>query len=137
MKLYVSADLSNSIEGYVNIPIVYGDWDLEAVVGNSASGIVLVDALEYIPQEKLLKFLPEAVSKLRLGAIMTIVGFDLGELARSVHTQETSDDAANSIIGGLTSIYRGKAVCKMLKELGLKISSYTTKGLKYEINASR
>jgi len=137
MKLYVSADLSNGIEGYANIPIVYGDWDLDAVVSSSAAEILVISALDHIPSEKSEKFLQEIVSKLRMGAIMTITGLDLGELARSVHTFETPSDTACSIIGGLTAVYRGREICQKLKQLGLQIVSYTTKGLNYEIKATR
>ena len=137
MKLYVSAKLGESIKGYHQIPIVYGNWDVDGVPDNSAISIVVNHGVDNIPTENEDKFLSDMSSKMRRGGSLTLIGTDLHEFARAVYVRELNSESANSILNGLTSLRTGKELCKKLKGLGLTVTSYLTKGLNYEISATR
>ena len=74
MKLYITARPDSAPEGYEVSPIVYGNIDLTNIPDNSCTEVVATDAIDFISRDKIADFIKNIVSKLRSGAITTIVG---------------------------------------------------------------
>jgi len=138
MKLFVTAKPIQAPEGYEQVPVVYGNWDVSKVPDNACTEVIALEALDFIDRTKNQEFLKNIVSKLRRKAIMTIVGIDLNELARATHLREIDASTFNSIVNERSNISTAKEVIQTLKDFGLDIISYkTVKGMSYEIKTAR
>jgi hypothetical protein len=137
MKLFLSANPENAPTGYVVSPIVYGHWSLDSIPDGSCSEIMIIEGLEYVYRDKIQEFLKISVSKLRREAIMTLVGIDFHELVRAAHARDLTADQFNDIVLKLKSINAASETISALKDNGLSLISYKTKGLSYDIKAAR
>ena len=140
MKLFVTGNPEIAPDIDMVAIVNNGAVDLSDVPDNACTEIFAVEALDYVDRNNISKFLENLVSKMRQGAIMTIVGIDLQELTRATHLQEISADQFHDIVLNRRrgSISPAKEIISILRGLNQKLITYkTVKGVSYEIKTAR
>ena len=138
MKLYITARADTAPEGYEVCPVVYGNIDLTNIPDNSCTEVVAIESIDFTARDQIQDFLKKVVSKLRSGAITTIVGIDMHELGRRACHRIITADEFNNIINERLSISPASEILDVLRQHGLSIVSYkTVQGMSYEIKAAR
>jgi len=137
MKLYISENIDKSIQGYVIIPIVYGEFDLTKIPDNSATEIVAIDAIDSIKYDKIKTFISTIITKMRIGCNLYLGGTDIYAVSRHIIDGTNSLEAINTELLNKTGAYSLKFILELLKDSGVRINSATFKGDNYEISAIR
>ena len=137
MKIHITENVNNAIQGFVLVPIVYGRLDLGGITNNSATQIVAIGAIDSVPSQMLVKFLQETVSKMRIGCVAIFGGVELDILARGIVTGEIDSNKFNNLVYSKKSIYRNSDITNILTNLGLSIEKVLIQGINYEITATR
>lgn len=137
MKLFISENIDRAIEGYIVIPIVYGEFDLQKIPDNSATEIVAIDALDSIKYENVNAFISTITKKMRLGCNLYLGGTDAFIVCKNVINGSRNLKDLNETILSKTGLFSLKMILELLRGLGIKINSAVFKGEKYEISATR
>ena len=137
MKIHITENVNNAIDGFVLVPIVYGRLDLGGVTDHSATQIIAIDAVDSVPAQMLGKFLQDVVTKMRLGCTAIFGGVDLDILARGIITQELKSETFNKLVYSKKAMYRNSDITQTLTGLGLSIDKVSIQGINYEITATR
>ena len=137
MKIHITENIENIIEGYKMAPIIYGKIDIDKYSDNSVTEIIAIDAIGSIPTELLSNFLDQVVKKMRMGCTMTIGGVELGLLARNVVNGKINSEAFNGLVFKNRSIFSSVDIVNMLIQRNLVIDNVNIIGNNYEIKTSR
>jgi hypothetical protein len=137
MKIHITENIENIIEGYKMAPIIYGKVDIDKYSDNSVTEIIAIDAIGSIPTELLSNFLDQVVKKMRMGCTMTIGGIELGLLARNVVNGKINSEAFNGLVFKNRSIFSSVDIVNMLTQRNLVIDNVNIIGNNYEIKTSR
>lgn len=137
MKLFISENIDKAIEGFVLVPIVYGEVDLRNVPENAASDIVAIDAVDSISINNIRQFITSICRALRLGGTIHIGGIDAYGLSRNLISGNIDLIEYNTLIAKKQGIYTSKYISDLLISHNLNIQSIIYKGSFYEITASR
>jgi hypothetical protein len=137
MKIHITENIENIIEGYNMSPIIYGKVDIDKYPDNSVTEIIAIDAIGSIPVELLSNFLDQVVKKMRMGCTMTIGGIELGLLARNVVNGRVNSETFNGLVFKNKSIFSSVDIVNMLTQRNLVIDNVNIIGNNYEIKTSR
>lgn len=137
MKLFISENIDQGIEGYVTVPVIYGETDLSKIPNNAASEIIAMDALSSIRHNDVPKFINDIASKMRLGSVLHLGGLDAYALSRSLINGNIDLQTFNTLISDLNGIYSAQFIIDLLHSIDLKIESVVYRGDKYEIKSKR
>lgn len=137
MKLYISENIDKAIEGFVIIPIIYGEVDLSNIPDNAASEIVAIDALDSITHDKVEQFIGLLCRKLRLNGNLYLGGLDAYAISRSLLSGSVSIKEYNENISKKDSLYSSKIIIDLLKRNNINLASAVYKGNYYEVTAKR
>lgn len=137
MKIHITENIENIIEGYKMAPIIYGKIDIDKYSDNSVTEIIAIDAIGSIPTELLSNFLDQVVKKMRMGCTMTIGGIELGLLARNVVNGKINSEVFNGLVFKNRSIFSSVDIVNMLIQRNLVIDNVNIIGNNYEIKTSR
>ena len=137
MKIHITENIENIIEGYMMAPIIYGKVDIDKYPDNSVTEIIAIDAIGSIPAELLSNFLDQVVNKMRMGCTMTIGGVELGLLARNIVNGKINSEAFNGLVFKNKSIFSSVDIVNMLTRRNLVIDNVNIIGNNYEIKTSR
>ena len=137
MKIHITENVNNVIEGFTLVPIVYGRLDMGGITDNSATQIIATDAVDSIPESMLVKFLQDVEKKMRFGCTIVLGGVELDVIARGVVTGDIDSQAFNRLISTKKAIYRNSDITKILIGLGLSIEKVSIQGTNYGIYATR
>ena len=137
MKIHITENIENIIEGYKMAPIIYGKIDIDKYPDNSVTEIIAIDAIGSIPVELLSNFLDQVVKKMRMGCTMTIGGIELGLLARNVVNGKVNSETFNGLVFKNRSIFSSVDIVNMLTQRNLVIDNVNIIGNNYEIKTSR
>jgi len=136
MKIYVTKD-DSKIENFTNIKLQNLAQDMPDIVNNSCEDIVLNDVIDFIPYSDVGKFLKLVISKLRTKGKIMITGTELGLISRNVVNGSISPEQYSSHMAGRLSSNFMYVIVDALSKLGLTTQVATTKGILYEIVATR
>lgn len=137
MKIHITENIENVIDGYSMFPIVYGKVDLEKIPNNAVTEIIAIDAIDSIPANILPQFIQQVASKMRMGCSATFGGLELGLLSRNIVNGKVTSFKFNEIMSAKKSVYSSKDIIDLLKSHNLNIDAVTITGNNYEITASR
>lgn len=137
MKIYITENSDDSIQGYKTIPIIYGKIDLSDVPNNGAEKIIAKNALDQVTFGLLSDFLQSLVSRMRFGCELVLSGTDIGSLSKSIIDGRLTTKEYNSIIFTKKAIYSVNEILEQLKSHNLIINSVSMNGNNYELNVSR
>lgn len=137
MNLFISENIDQGIEGFVTIPIIYGEIDLSKIPNNAASEIVAIDALDSIKYENVQKFIKDVASKMRLDSVLHLGGLDAYALSTSLINGSIDLKTFNNSISDVNGIYSAQFIIDLLHTVNLKIESAIYKGDRYEIKSTR
>jgi hypothetical protein len=138
MKVHITENIENIIDGYDMVPIIYGKIDtINKYPDNSLVEIVAVDALDSIPINLLEEFLTSIIRKMRMGCIVTLGGVELQLIARDVIAGKIDSKTFNEAIFKKKAIYSSKDIIDLLNRGNLTIDTANIRGHFYEIKASR
>jgi cyclopropane fatty-acyl-phospholipid synthase-like methyltransferase len=137
MKIYITENIENIIDGYIMIPIVYGKIDISNLPNNSIEEIVAIDAIDSIVSEELGAFFTEIKTKLRLNGVIHISGIELAVLCNSVLNGSVNSKDFNDTIFNSRSISCVDEILNYIKMINLEAQTVAIKGNKYEITAKR
>ena len=82
MKLLIINQQQDVIEGYQVVDLRVGIDQLDQIVNNSCTDVILTNCLDTLSKEDAKKVLSIAASKMRLGGEMSISGVELKSLCR-------------------------------------------------------
>lgn len=136
MKIYVTKDDSN-IENFTNIKLQNLSQDMPDIVNNSCTDIILNDVIDFVPYNDIGKFLKLIISKLRTNGNIMITGTELGLVSRLVVNGDISPEQYSSHMAGRLSSNFMYVVVDALSKLGLTVQLANTKGMLYEVVATR
>lgn len=106
--------------------------ELPAAVYNE---LELIDVLEYDPRSEILQI---AVSKIRHGGSIKVVGTDAIQITRGLHNGTmTAREASVHLLNGRIRLNSIHEVRSMLESVGFKIQFATISGNKYLLEALR
>jgi hypothetical protein len=137
MKIHITENIENIIEGYGMAPIIYGKVDLNKYPDNSLTEIIAIDALDSIPENLFNDFLKQVVNKMRIGCIAIFGGVELGLVVRNVINGKIDSAEFNHLVFNKKSIHSCADVVKLLQFLNLNIDNVNIRGSNYEIAFSR
>lgn len=138
MKIHITENIENMIEGYNMVPVIYGKIDsISKYPDNSITEIIAIDALDSIPENLLNDFMRQVISKMRIGCRVIFGGIELGLIARNIINGKINSEEFNSIVYSKKSIHSSSDILKILEFSNLNIDSVTIKGNNYEITSSR
>jgi hypothetical protein len=137
MKIHITENIENIIEGYHMAPIIYGKVDLNKYPDNSLEEIIAIDALGSIPVDLLNAFFDQVISKMRMGCTMIIGGVELGLIARNIINGKLNSETFNKLMLKNKSIYSSVDIVNILIQRNLTIDSVNIIGNNYEIKTSR
>lgn len=137
MRLFVTANPSRHITGYLRCDIAYGNWNIEQIPENSQTEIVAVDAIDNIDFDKRSLLITDLVSRLRIGGTIVVTGIDASIMCRNLYYKVMSVKDFNVAITEKKSVGVVDDLVKSLHEAGLTIVSHAMEGANYEITARR
>ncbi len=137
MKVYITENIDQAIEGYKIIPILYGKIDLGAVTNNAATEIVAIDAMDSIPLKFFEEFIKHVLQKMRLECKLHLGGTELSALCKDFVNGKVSCEDYNEILFSKRGIYNVNYVLEALRKAGLTIQNVLINGYNYEITAIR
>jgi hypothetical protein len=138
MKVHITENIENIIDGYDMVPIIYGKIDtINKYPDNSLIEIIAIDALDSIPHEMLEEFLTSIIRKMRMGCVVTFGGAELQIIARNVIAGKIDSKTFNEAIFKKKAIYSSKDIVDLLTKGNLTIDTVNIRGHFYEIKASR
>lgn len=135
MKIHISENLDQTIQGFTTVPIVEGEVNLDIIPNNSASFIVAIDATDSV--NNILKFIDNVCSKMRLGGEMCIGGLDIFAVSRGLLSGGLNLEDYNNLTNNKRGVYDSKFISDQLQSHGLTINSIVYKGYNYEVIAKR
>jgi hypothetical protein len=136
MKIYVTKD-DSKIENFTNIKLQNLTQDIPDIVNNSCEDIVLNDVIDFIPYSEIGNLLKLIVSKLRMKGRLIITGTELGLISRGVISGDISSEQYSLHMAGRLSSNFMHIIVDVLSKLNLKTELASTKGIIYEIIATR
>lgn len=136
MKIYVTKD-DSKIENFTNIKLENVAQDMQDIIDNSCEDIVLNDVVDFVPYDSVVKFLQLVVSKLRTNGRIVITGTELGLVSRGVINGDISPEKYSLHMAGRLSSNFMYIIVDSLTKLGVKTQIANTKGIVYEIIATR
>lgn len=137
MKIQISENIDKAIEGYIVIPILYGEVDLSRIPNNCASNIIAIDAVDSIKRENIEKFIQDVCSKMRLGSVLNIGGLDIYAVSRDFLGGKIDLDEYNKLMANKRGIHSNSQITQLLSKYAISIQSVVFKGYYYEIAATR
>lgn len=137
MRVYITENIDQVIEGYVMIPIIYGKVDLGQVPNNAAQSIVAADALDSIPVQFLSTFLEDIKAKMRLNSELILGGTELSIISRDVLLGNLNTQKYNELIFSKRGIYNVSDIVTLLQEKKLNVNKSSIKGYSYELSVTR
>lgn len=137
MKIHITENIENIIEGYGMVPIIYGKVDLGKYPDNSLLEIIAIDAIDSIPSDLLNNFFNQVISKMRMGCVMVLGGVELGLIARSIVNGKLDSEGFNGLLFKNKSMHSSVDIVKILTSHNLAIDSINIIGNNYEIKTSR
>lgn len=136
MKIFVTKD-DSTIENFTNIKLNNLSQEMPDVVDNSCEDIVLNDVVDFVQYSSVGNLLKLVVSKLRTNGRLVLTGADLGLVCRAVVNGEVSPEQYSSLMAGRLSTNFMHIVVESLSNLGLTVQTANSKGIIYEIVATR
>lgn len=137
MKIHITENIENIIEGYSMMPIVYGKIDISKYPDNSITEIIAVDALDSIPIDYIDTFFEQICKKMRIGCRTVLGGAELGLVARNIISEKIDSKQFNQLMSNKKSIHSSSNIVNILQKFNLNIDSVIIKGNNYEITSSR
>jgi hypothetical protein len=137
MKIHITENVDQIIDGYVMMPIVYGKIDMSNIPNNSATEIVADEAIDSIPVEEIQSLFGEIKSKLRLNGRLMVSGTELQVVCQDVLRGKLTTKDFNNVIFNNRGIYTVNEIAEYINSIDLKIETMLIKGNKYEIRATR
>ena len=137
MKLYITENIDQVIEGYTMVPIIYGKVDLGQIPNNAAQTIVAIDALDSIPAQFVNTFLDEVKNKMRFDSELVLGGTELSIVSREVLNGNLDTQKYNELVFSKRGIYSINDIINLLQNKQLLVNKSTIKGYNYEISAIR
>lgn len=137
MKLLIINQQQETIEGYQIVDLRSGLEQLDQVVNNSCTDIILTNCLDSLCKEDAKKVLSTASSKMRLGGKMSISGIELKSLCRDALNNMLSSDNFGDIIQSMSCVFTSQEIVQLISSINLKIDTVLVQGHTYEIKISR
>jgi hypothetical protein len=137
MKIQITENVEQVIDGYLMIPIVYGKIDVDAIPNNSATDIVAENAPDSVYVDDIMEFFQKVASKVRTNGRLFVSGTDLSLLCKDIISGEINAVQFNKLTTQKRSLYPTNDIVNIMLNLGLKIESVQIKGNNYEIRATR
>ena len=137
MKLLIINQPQQVVEGYQVVDLRTGIEQLDQVVNNSCTDVVLTNCLDTLGKEDARKVLGLASSKMRLGGKMVISGVELKCLCRNVLNNTMSSDDFSNIVQSINCAFTSQEITQLVNGVGLNIDSILIQGHLYEIRISR
>ena len=137
MKIQITYDSQEGIEGFEIIELKYGLMGLQEVVDHSSEEIYIIDTLDRLPYEEGNNLLMLSAKKLRLNGTIKISGTDLNCLCKKATCNEIDSAAISALLERTSSLRNVSEVEAVLDKLNLKIQTLTIRGTTYEISAIR
>ena len=138
MKLLITNINQQVVEGYHIVDLSNGESQLNDVVNNSCTDVILSsNCLESVDKETAKTVLNTACQKVRLKGSISVAGIELKNLCRDTLNNSLSSDEFNNIIKDVKSILTSKEVCDQLRSMRLQIDTTVVQGHVYDIKASR
>lgn len=137
MKVHVTENINQAMNGFRLVPIVYGKLDLGRIPDNAATEIIAIDALESIAYSQVGEFFKNIRAKMRMGCTITVGGVDLSLLARGIINGSVNSLSFNDQIYKTKGIYQICDIQKLISDNGLIVDHVSIAGLSYTIKASR
>lgn len=137
MKIHVTENIDQALEGYTIIPILYGKVDVGAIPNNAATSIIAIDAMDSVPTKFFDEFIKNIIQKMRINGELILGGTDLAIISRDVVNRKISCDDYNELIFSKRGIYNSDHVIDVLRSAGLSIETVILNGYNYEIKVTR
>lgn len=137
MKIHVTENIDQALEGYAIIPILYGKVDVGAIPNNAATSIIAIDAMDSVPTKFFDEFIKNIIQKMRINGELILGGTDLAIISRDVVNRKISCDDYNELIFSKRGIYNSDHVIDVLRSAGLSIETVILNGYNYEIKVTR
>lgn len=137
MKIQISHENTESIEGFELVETKYGLTQLEGIVDHSSEEIYIVDCIDKMNYDEATKLLTVAVQKLRLNGKLVVNGTDLNACCQSVNNGQLNSKQFSQLIEQTASLRTGKEVENILRSFGLVIDTFALKGYTYDIKTIR
>ena len=138
MKLLITNQNQQVVEGYEIVDLSNGVSQLDNIVNNSCTDAVLSsNCLESVDKETAKTVLSTACQKIRLKGSISVAGIELKNLCRDTLNNSLSSDEFNNIIKDVKSVLTSKEVCDQLRSMRLQVDTTVVQGHIYDIKASR
>jgi hypothetical protein len=137
MKLLIINQQQETIEGYQVVDLRSGLEQLDQVINNSCTDIILTNCLDSLSKEDAKKVLSTASSKMRLGGKMSISGIELKSLCRNALNNVLTSDNFSDIIQNMSCIFTSQEIVQLVNSINLKIDTVLVEGSTYDIKISR
>lgn len=137
MKIHVTENIDQALEGYIIIPILYGKVDVGAIPNNAATSIIAIDAMDSVPTKFFDEFIKNIIQKMRINGELILGGTDLAIISRDVVNRKISCDDYNELIFSKRGIYNSDHLIDVLRSAGLSIETVILNGYNYEIKVKR
>ena len=136
-KIHIVPKGSEAVDGYQKVEVINGSVDLNNLAMNECDFILASDILDEVPVGNVQGFVKLIESKTRRGGKICIGGTDIRLLSRAIVCGEINSAEANEVIFRGRSCLDMSSIKSLLQSLGLKVSSTSYQGYRYEIEATR
>ena len=138
MKLLITNQNQQVVEGYEIVDLSNGVSQLDNIVNNSCTDVVLSsNCLESVDKETAKTVISTACQKIRLKGSISVAGIELKNLCRDTLNNSLSSDEFNNIIKDVKSVLTSKEVCDQLRSMRLQVDTTVVQGHIYDIKTSR
>ena len=136
-KLHLVPEGAEGIDGYDKVEVINGVADLTSYAMNECEFILASDILDEVQVDNIPQFLQVLESHMRKGSKLVIGGTDIRLLSRAIVRGDIAADEANRVMYKGRSCLDLSSVKDMLLSLGLKISTTSFQGFRYELETIR
>jgi hypothetical protein len=137
MKVNLTKEINNGIDGYKNILYIQNNIDLNELFDNEAEIILANEILDYFSIDNIKELVYKVCGKLRLNGKLIIGGTDLSLFCKMVSNDLIDKDTANKYLQDRQSMVEMSYIKSLLESVGLKIETFHYSGMTYEITAIR
>lgn len=135
MKLFISHDMAQTIEGYRSIPIIQGSYKINDIPRNCCEHIICSDAFSSVSPE--LDFIKDISLLLRKNGMLVIKDIDPMTVCRGYYEGSFDSEQLSNSLTTKTRLVSLSDCIRMLHENKLNVDKASISGVSYEIIASR
>lgn len=138
MKLHITTDIKNKIEGFETLCVNNGAVDgLTSIINSSCIFLFLDNAMDQIDYEQAVQTLFLSIKKVRLGGELIIKGICFDRICSLYKSNELDIEEINNKLSVLKSFQNYNNIITAIESSGFQINTVSHTGLFYEIKSKR